>query len=206
MELFWNWATDPDNDEEKCADIDCIFLADFFNQKVLDNPVDLPGLDSSHQKIPMQRVMEMMGSEERTQNFAILHKTINLAQGTDSDIRDKFKAINVDVRQEIQNAQDQYKTTNGKDISLLDCYDAWMDYQLNSFVTDGKQWVKDAVKDLKKDWEPEESEDDDPLSHEYYRAVEIALDLLQGEADDAIDMSNFNLDLGNSDSMDTSDG
>ncbi|KAJ5710985.1 glycoside hydrolase [Penicillium malachiteum] len=227
MGLFWKWATKETNDEPKSADIDCVFLADFFKKKVLDNPVDLPRLDSSHQKIPMQRVMEMMGSEERTQNFAILHKDINLNKaqlwryfqpravdkwktyvadgGTkalevirdtvavynymrDSDIWDKFKAINVD------------------DISLLDCYDAWMDYQLDTFVTKGNQWVKDAIEQVKTDWEPENSEDDDPLGHEYYRAVEIVLELLQGEADDAIDLSHFDLGLGESDAMDTSDG
>lgn len=72
--MFWQWAAQNAN----FANIDCNFVAEFFNKKVLDNPTDLPGLDASHQAIPMQRVMEQLGSEERTHNFVILHKSINL--------------------------------------------------------------------------------------------------------------------------------
>ncbi|KAI2675771.1 CAZyme family GH18 [Penicillium roqueforti] len=245
MELFWSWATDKNNDEAKCLEIDCTFLADFFNKKVIDNPTNLPGLDDSHQAIPMQRVMEVHGSDERTQNFAILHDSINLNKAQlwrffrprsditwesyvtddkekalevlrntvavyhymkDTDIWGKFKAINVDVRQEMQNAQDQYKKDNDKDISLLDCYDAWTGHQLNSFVTKGKKWVEDAIEKIKEAWKPTESKEDAPLEHENYEAVVENLDLLQKEADDAIDMSNFNLDLDDSNSSDGTDG
>lgn len=76
--MFLKWATEPANTEPKCADIDCLFLADFFNKKVLENPTELDGLDASHQAIPLQRVMEALGSEYKTQNFAVLWETINL--------------------------------------------------------------------------------------------------------------------------------
>lgn len=78
MELFWEWATDVKIVQPACKDIDCLFLAEFFNKKVLDNPTTLPGLDESHQKIPLQRVMEALGSEENRANFAILYETMNL--------------------------------------------------------------------------------------------------------------------------------
>lgn len=73
------WAVQHSNDEDECEDIDCDFFADFFNKKVLgDGAPELPGLAASHQRIPMQRVMEMLGSEYNRENFAILHETINL--------------------------------------------------------------------------------------------------------------------------------
>lgn len=38
----------------------------------------MPGLDASHQGIPMQRVMESLGSDTNRENFAILWGSINL--------------------------------------------------------------------------------------------------------------------------------
>jgi len=120
----------------------------------------------------------------------------------DSDIWTKFKAINADVRTEMQTAQDQYKKTNSKDVSLLDCYDAWMDSQMNDFVKKGKDWVDKAVKKIQDDWKPKD--DDSDLVKGNYNAVQVILDFLAREADAAIQMSNFDLGLGD-DSMDTSD-
>jgi hypothetical protein len=76
--MFFEWAVKPENDKEECQDIDCLVIADFFNKKSLESPPDLPGLDASHQQIPMQRVMESLGSETNRENFAILWSSINL--------------------------------------------------------------------------------------------------------------------------------
>jgi hypothetical protein len=76
--MFFLWAVDPENEEEACKDIDCVFVSDFFNKKVLDNPPTMPGLDASHQQVPMQRVMESLGSDTNRENFAILWGSINL--------------------------------------------------------------------------------------------------------------------------------
>jgi hypothetical protein len=58
------WAVQHSDDEDECEDIDCDFFADLFNEKVLgDGAPELPGLAASHQRIPMQGVMEMLGSE-----------------------------------------------------------------------------------------------------------------------------------------------
>lgn len=76
--MFFNWATGPDNDKEECKDIDCDFVGDFFNAAVLNNPPIMPDLDDKHQKVPMQRVMESLGSDTNRKNFAILWKSINL--------------------------------------------------------------------------------------------------------------------------------
>ena len=61
--MFIQWAVDPDNDKKAYKDIDYLFVSDFFNKKVLNNLPSMPGLDASHQQIPMQRVMESLGSE-----------------------------------------------------------------------------------------------------------------------------------------------
>ncbi|KAJ5337537.1 glycoside hydrolase [Penicillium brevicompactum] len=240
--MFWQWAAQNAN----FANIDCNFVAEFFNKKVLDNPTDLPGLDASHQAIPMQRVMEQLGSEERTHNFVILHKSINLnkaqlwshgrPRNDDSwadyvrddlpkaielirdsvavynymktpDIWEKFKAINVDVRAEMELAQTQYKKTHGKDVALVECYDAWVEHQLSSFVSDGKTWVDGAIEKVETDWKPTESQEDDPLGHENFRALQEILDILKQDATE-IDLSNFKLEDSDDsdDSMDDADG
>ncbi|KAJ5553988.1 glycoside hydrolase [Penicillium frequentans] len=243
MHMFLEWATSVENDNEKCENIDCLFLADFFNKKVLDDPPSMAGLDDAHQKIPMQRVMESLGSHTNRKNFAILYKTINLnkaqlwqngqprAEDTwkgymkndpdkalnvirdsiavyqymrDTKIWGKFKTINTAVREEMFRAQEQYKKDNNKDPKLQDCWDAWLESQFKEFVDNGRNWVKDAVTDLKAKTKPEDSKEDDPLGHENYEALTFMLDLLQAEADEAIKISNFDLGL-NDDAMDTSD-
>ncbi|EAW15035.1 uncharacterized protein ACLA_004490 [Aspergillus clavatus NRRL 1] len=75
--MFFQWAVDTANEEEACKDIDCVFVSDFFNKRVNDPPT-MPGLDASHQQVPMQRVMESLGSDTNRQNFAILWGSVNL--------------------------------------------------------------------------------------------------------------------------------
>ncbi|KAL4982471.1 glycoside hydrolase [Aspergillus falconensis] len=229
--MFIQWAVDPDNDEEACKDIDCSFVSDFFNKKVLNNPPSMPGLDASHQQIPMQRVMESLGSETNRENFAILWGSINLNKAqlwqnhqprSDTTWKDysiavyqylretkmwpKFKAINNNVREEMLRAQEQYKKDNNdKDSKLQACWDAWMNHKLKEFVDDGNKWVKKAIDDLKEKYKPEMSSEDDPLGHEMYDALTAILDVLQTEAAEAIKLSNFDLGLDDGDAMDTSD-
>lgn len=77
IELFTKFATDEDAPEE-CEAIDCDFMADFFSKPVLDNPPTMDGLAESQQKIPIQRVMESLGSSWNSENFVILQNSINL--------------------------------------------------------------------------------------------------------------------------------
>ncbi|KAK4925532.1 hypothetical protein LTR66_016395, partial [Elasticomyces elasticus] len=123
------------------------------------------------------------------------------------DIWEKFKAINVDVRAEMELAQTQYKKTHGKDVALVECYDAWVEHQLSSFVSDGKTWVDGAIEKVETDWKPTESQEDDPLGHENFRALQEILDILKQDATE-IDLSNFKLEDSDDsdDSMDDADG
>lgn len=73
--MFIKWAA---MNQDVCKEIDCLFFAGFFNKKVLDSPPDMPGLDASHQQVPMQRVMESLGSETNAGNFTILWGSNNL--------------------------------------------------------------------------------------------------------------------------------
>ncbi|KAF7171570.1 hypothetical protein CNMCM5623_003945 [Aspergillus felis] len=76
LELFFKWAITEG--PEECHDIDCDFVANFFNKPVLDKVPELKGLDDQHQQVPMQRFMEQLGSYWNTENFAILQSSINL--------------------------------------------------------------------------------------------------------------------------------
>jgi hypothetical protein len=117
----------------------------------------------------------------------------------------KFKSINEKVRDEMKRAQEQYKKTNKKDMKFLDCYDAWLNYQLGDFVNNGKNWVKDAIDEVKREKKPAESKENDPDGHKFYDALTTVLDILQQEADVAIQSSHFSLAKDDGDAMDTSD-
>lgn len=99
-------------------------------------------------------------------------------------------------------AQTQYKKNTDKDVSLLNCYDAWMKDKLNELVEDGRDWVDQAIDDIKTQWKPKDSEADDPLGNELFQSLEEILQLLDQDAQSAIDSDHFDLDL---DDMDTSD-
>lgn len=89
----------------------------------------------------------------------------------------------------------------------MECYDAWVEYQLSSFVSDGKMWIDDAIKKVETDWKPTDSEKDDPLGYENFWVLQEILDILKQDATE-IDLSNFKLKDSNDsdDSMDDADG
>lgn len=92
-------------------------------------------------------------------------------------------------------AQEQYKTDKGKDVKLQECWDAWLDQQFGKFVNQGGNWIQNGITQLREKLKPEDSEEDDPLRHELYKAWTTILDLLKAEADEVIKISNFDLGI-----------
>jgi hypothetical protein len=76
-----------------------------------------------------------------------------------------------------------------KDLDLLDCWDAWMEHQLNKFVDGGRDWVKKAVKDMEDHWVPSNFKNlQDPFMKQVCDTIQQQLPFLELAAAEAISL------------------
>lgn len=121
----------------------------------------------------------------------------------ESTVWDKFKAINQNIREEMERAQDASgeDASGNKKENLLDCWDSFMNHKLEKLTEDGKNWVAKAIQDMKKYWVAENF-DNDGFMRQVCKAVHEQLALLEAKAIEGFEQALFDLGLG--DPMDTS--
>ena len=116
----------------------------------------------------------------------------------------KFKSINDKIRDEMDRAAKRHSEVNPDkwDNDLLDCWDAWIEARFDKMTADGRDWVTQAISDMKNVWDPDKYEGR-PDMVRLCQSIQAQLTVLGTKAAKAINREYF--DLGHGAPMDTSD-
>ncbi|THC90472.1 hypothetical protein EYZ11_010063 [Aspergillus tanneri] len=160
---FLEWA----QNDPKC-DVDCDLIVNFLNKEVIINAPSVPG--GTNPKMPLNRIMEELGSMNNRDVFRLLRESVNRVKGdtiavfryqNNPAVRRRFQMVFNGITTELRRTSEAYKAATGKDVNLEDCWRRFFQERIDQTVRNARDFVRAGIHEMRQRWLPSRNPNDE---------------------------------------------